>query len=70
MAAFQQAFGVAMLYDPDVFRGMMEFISMISLPEQVFAKPGFGDRVAAASEGHEAFTPPGPARADLLKALA
>jgi hypothetical protein len=70
MTEFQQAFGVAMLYDPDVFRGMMEVISMISLPEQVFAKPGFGDRVAAASEGHEVFVPPGPARADLLKALA
>jgi len=37
MAQFQQAFGVAMLYDPDVFRGMMEFISMMALPEQVFA---------------------------------
>jgi 2-polyprenyl-6-methoxyphenol hydroxylase-like FAD-dependent oxidoreductase len=69
-AAFQQAFGTAMLYDPDVFRGMMEIIAMVALPEQVFTRPGFGDRVAAASEGHEAFAPPGPSRADLLKALA
>jgi flavin-dependent dehydrogenase len=67
---FQQAFGVAMLYDPDVFRGLMEFISMMALPEQIFTRPGFGDRVAAAAEGHEAFAPPGPSRDELLKALA
>ena len=70
MARFRQAFGVAMLHDPDVFRGMMEFISMMALPEQVFARPGFGDRVAAAADGHEAFAPPGPSRSDLLKVLA
>ena len=70
LAQFRQAFGVAMLYDPDVFRGMMEIISMMALPEQVFARPGFGDHVAAAAGGHEAFTPPGPSRPDLLKALA
>ena len=61
---------MAMLYDPDVFRGMMEFISMMALPEQVFARPGFSDRVLAAAEGREVFTPPGPSRADLLKTLA
>jgi hypothetical protein len=69
-AMFRQAFGVAMLYDPDVFRDMMEFISMMALPEQVFTRPGFGDRVAAAADGHEAFAPPGPSRSDLLRALA
>ena len=70
MAQFQQAFGVAMLYDPGVFRDMMEFISMMALPEQVFTRDGFVDRVAAAAEGHEAFVPLGPSRSDLLKALA
>jgi hypothetical protein len=69
-AQFQQAFGVAMLYDPEVFRGMMEVISMMALPEQIFARPGFADRVTSAAGGHEAFAPPGPSRADLLKALA
>jgi hypothetical protein len=69
-AGFQRAFGVAALYDPDVFRGMIEFISMQALPEQVFSRPGFGDRVMAAAEGHEAFAPPGPSRDELLKALA
>ena len=70
MAQFQQAFGVAMLHDSDVFRGMMEFISMMALPEQVFARPGFGERVTAAAGGHEVFAAPGPSRADLLKSLA
>jgi hypothetical protein len=59
-----------MLYDPDVFRGMMDIISMHALPEQVFTRPGFAGRVAAASEGNEPFAPPGPSRADLLKMLA
>ena len=45
-------------------------ISMMALPEQVFARPGFGDRVAAIADGHEAFAPPGPSRPDLLKTLA
>lgn len=70
MAQFSQAFGVAMLYDPDVFRDVMEFLSMNSLPEQVFARPGFSDRVAAAAAGHQAFAAPGPCRQDLLQALA
>jgi 2-polyprenyl-6-methoxyphenol hydroxylase-like FAD-dependent oxidoreductase len=70
MTQFGQAFGVALLYDPDVFRGMMEFISMNSLPDQVFARPGFGDRVAAVAQGREAFAAPGPSRSDLLQALA
>jgi len=43
---------------------------MMALPEPVFARPGFGDRDAAAADGHEAFAPPGPSRPDLLKALA
>jgi hypothetical protein len=43
---------------------------MMALPEQVFTRPGFGDRVAAAADGREAFAPPGPSGSDLLKALA
>ncbi len=69
-AQFQQAFGVAMLYDPDVFRGMMEFIGMMALPAQVFGRDGFADRITAAAGGHEAFAIPGPSRSDLLKSLA
>ena len=42
---------------------------MLALPEQVFARPGFADRSAAAG-GTEPFTAPGPSRADLLAMLA
>lgn len=70
VSQFQHALGIAMLYDPGVFRGMMELTSMMALPDQVFGRPGFGDRVAAAAEGHETFAAPGPSRADLLRTLA
>lgn len=70
VARFQQAFGTAMLYDADIFRAMMEIITMQALPEQVSARSGFAGQVMAAAEGREAFVPPGPSRADLLGALA
>jgi hypothetical protein len=59
-----------MLYDGDVFRGMVEIISMQALPEEVFSRPGFTDRVMAAAAEHEPFVIPGPSREDLLSALA
>ena len=62
----QQASATAMLYDADIFRAMMEIITMQALPEQVFARPAFARRVIAAAEGREAFVPPGPSRAQLL----
>ena len=66
----QQASATAMLYDADIFRAMMEIITMQALPEQVFARPAFAGRVLAAAEGREAFVPPGPSRAQLLGMLA
>ena len=59
-----------MLYDPDIFRAMMEIITMQALPEQVFARPAFADRVIAAAEGRDALVPPGPSRTHLLGVLA
>jgi 2-polyprenyl-6-methoxyphenol hydroxylase-like FAD-dependent oxidoreductase len=67
---FEREFGTAMLYDADIFRGMMEIISMYALPGEVFTRPGFVDAALAAAEGYEEFSPPGPSRADLLKTLA
>lgn len=64
------AFSTSMLYDGDVFRGMMEIISVQALPEEVFARPGFADRVMAVANENEPFAAPGPSRADLLGALA
>lgn len=67
-ALIQQTFQ-AMLYDADIFRGMMEIITMQALPGQVFARPGFADRVMATA-GRGAFAPPGPSRGELLRMLA
>ena len=69
-AVLAQAFSTSMLYDPDIFRGVMDIISMWALPHEVFARPGFVGQVAAAAEGREAFVPPGPSRAELLGMLA
>jgi 2-polyprenyl-6-methoxyphenol hydroxylase-like FAD-dependent oxidoreductase len=69
-AALPQAFGTAMMYDADLYRAMMEVVTMQALPGEVFARPGFAGRVMAAAEGREAFVPPGPSRAELLGMLA
>ena len=69
-AAFQQAFGTAMLYDADIFRAMMDIITMQALPREVVARPGFAGQVMAAADGREAFVPPGPSRAELIGVLA
>jgi len=60
----------AMVYDADIFRGMMEIMTMQTLPKQVFARPGFVDRALAVAGSHESFAAPGPSRAELLGALA
>jgi hypothetical protein len=69
-AALPRALGTAMMYDADVYRAMMEVVTMQALPGEVFARPGFAGRVMAAAEGREAFVPPGPSRAELLGMLA
>jgi 2-polyprenyl-6-methoxyphenol hydroxylase-like FAD-dependent oxidoreductase len=61
---------VAMLYDPDVFRAFLEIISMLALPEDIMARPGFTEHLAKAAAGREVFEMPGPSRGDLLKSLA
>ena len=65
-----RALNTALQYDAGMFRTLLEIVSMYALPEEVFARPGFGDRVLAAAEGREVFVPPGPSRADVLKTLA
>ncbi len=61
---------VAMLYDAGVFRAFLEILSMLALPEDVLARPGFSEHLASAGEGCEAFEMPGPSRTDLLASLA
>lgn len=62
--------GVAQFRQADIFRAMMEIITMQALPEEVFARPGFAGQVTAAAEGREAFVPPSPSSAELPGRLA
>ena len=57
-----------MLYDADVFRGVLESLTCLALPQEVFARPGMWERVEAAAT--EPFPFPGPSRAELLALLA
>jgi len=59
------AMAAAVLRDPDVFRGMLEIGGCLALPEEVFARPGFMDKVSAHA-GARTWTPPGPDREALL----
>jgi 2-polyprenyl-6-methoxyphenol hydroxylase-like FAD-dependent oxidoreductase len=59
------AVGAAMIRDPDVFRGVMEIVTCLALPQAVFARPGFMDRVTAFA-GETPMAIPGPDRAQLL----
>jgi hypothetical protein len=60
---------VAMLYDPDLFRAFLEFMAMLKLPQEVLARPGIADRIAAVAAEHEDVVIPGPTRADVLASL-
>jgi hypothetical protein len=59
-----------MLYDADIFRAMMQIITMQALPREVVTRPGFAGQVMAAGDGREAFVPPGSSRAELIGVLA
>ena len=59
-----------MLYDAEVFRAFLEIISLLALPAEIMARPGFAERLAKSVAGREAFAMPGPSRADLLRSLA
>ena len=63
------AVGAAMLRDPDVFRGFIETIVLLGLPQEVFARPGFMDKVAKYA-GEAPLVLPGPDRTELLALLA
>jgi 2-polyprenyl-6-methoxyphenol hydroxylase-like FAD-dependent oxidoreductase len=63
------AVGGAVFQDPDVFRGVLETAMCLALPEEVFARPGFMDKVRAVTPGPP-LPMPGPDRQELLELLA
>jgi hypothetical protein len=67
-ARIGRALPAAMSRDPDVFRAGLETIACLSLPRDVFSRPGLAERVfeAAAGATPAAF---GPSREELLTLL-
>jgi len=67
-ARIGRALGPAMSRDPDVFRAGLEISSCLSLPRDVFTRPGFAERVFTAAGGAEPVSF-GPNREALLTLL-
>jgi 2-polyprenyl-6-methoxyphenol hydroxylase-like FAD-dependent oxidoreductase len=57
----------AMGVDADVFRAGIEIIGCLALPGEVFARPGFAEKVMAAAAARGDARLPGPGRAELLE---
>ena len=68
-AHIADAFAVAMMYDADLFRAWLEILSMQALPQEVMARPRLVDRIMEIASTHDAVTPPGPSRDELLRML-
>jgi flavin-dependent dehydrogenase len=58
----------AMFYDADVLRGVFETVGCLTLPQEVFARPGLWEKVEAAAR--EPLALPGPSGKELLELLA
>jgi hypothetical protein len=59
-----------MMYDADLFRAANEIRSVLALPQEVIARLGLVDHIMEVAGTHEAVTPPGPSRKELLDMLA
>lgn len=68
-AAVRARFPRAAARDADLFRALMEIVGCMSLPAEVFARPGLIDRVLELTDPTEAPEPPCPTRPALLELL-
>jgi 2-polyprenyl-6-methoxyphenol hydroxylase-like FAD-dependent oxidoreductase len=68
--ALRARFPVAAGRDPDLFRALMEIVGCLTLPSDVFARPGVADRILELTDENDPPQPPGPTRAELLELLA
>jgi 2-polyprenyl-6-methoxyphenol hydroxylase-like FAD-dependent oxidoreductase len=63
----------AMIGDPDIYRGALEYIATLTPVQALFDRPGFAEKVAAVHEAMHASPPPaipGPDRRALLELAA
>jgi len=58
----------AVMHDADVFRAMLEVRMCLATPQEVFARPGFAERVDAHAD-EEPMQMPGPSREELTQLL-
>jgi hypothetical protein len=61
-----QAAAFATGQDPEILRGFLEVMAVLRPVDDVFADPGFADRVAAAGAGWREAPTMGPSRGELL----
>jgi len=57
-------------YDADAFRAFMEVTTCLALLDDVFARPGFSEQLAAVAKDKQPLSLPGPTRDELLALLA
>lgn len=62
---FAAAVAAATGRDPDVFRGVVEMLTCLAFPQEVFARPGLVEKVQAAAASGPAPTLPRPSREEL-----
>ena len=68
--AVSKALFAASLSDPDLARGYTSIAAFIATPEEVLGEPGVVDRVVALGMSAPQYPLPGPARDELLAAIA
>ncbi len=61
---------IAAMYDADVFRAFIEIFSLLTLPDEVLARPKLRDRILEVAAERGAISSPGPSREQLLRMLA
>ncbi|MGY1695137.1 NAD(P)/FAD-dependent oxidoreductase [Geodermatophilus sp. SYSU D00814] len=66
-AALGPALVRAMAFDAEVYRAFMEVVDCLTLPAELFTRPGFADRVLQVAGEHEHPPPAGPTRERLLE---
>jgi flavin-dependent dehydrogenase len=67
----ERLFWQAMAFDPDLFRAAMEIVAALTLPHDIYFRPGVIDRAEAVVNQLRGDAPPmpGSSRADLLAAI-
>lgn len=68
-AAVRARFPRAAAVDADLYRALMEIVGCLTLPAEVFARPGLAERVLELTQSSAPPPPPEPNRAELLDLL-